>query len=869
MTAAAGTVTIRELVEAQVAENGCGVAVMAPGRQPLSYADLYAQMQATAGALAALGFGRGDRIAMALRDGPEAVTATLAVAACASCVPLNPAASKEELRILLKQGNCAAVLTVPAAVPHAAAAARELGVPVIELQAEAGIAGLFQIRGEGRGAAAQLEAAGAGDIALVLPTSGTTGRPKIIPLTQADACEHGLRVRAYLDLTAGDRFLNLMPVFHSGGIMPVLATFFAGACGFYPEEGAAGDVMRWVEEFRPTWLGAVPPAWSGILAEARRRGARRVGLSGLFTCGAPLPAAVLEGLEGTLGVPLQNSYGATECGGITLQPMPPRPRKESSVGVSVGLEIGVMGEAGRVLPSGQAGEVVVRGAGTFRGYENDAEATAAAFRDGWYRTGDEGYLDADGYLFLTGRMKELVNRGGEKIAPQEVEAVLLRHPAVTDAAAFAVPHAELGEDLAAAVVIREGAGATEAEIRRFTAQHLAEIKVPRRIVRLAEIPRGAAGKVQRALLAEQCAGELERGARAKSHEPPATPMEKRLAAIWAEMLGVASVGAEDDFFDLGGHSLLATRILARVGREFGTQLPADLLFRTPTIRRLASVLGDSSEVARELSRAVMLQPGASGPPLFMVQPFALFRTLARKLGGGQPVVGLALPEREELPARFGVEDIARNLVGLVRRLQPEGPYFLGGWCAEGQVALEMGRQLRKDGQEVALVALLDTPNAARIPGKPRLLRGIEARLWNSRFHLANLRNLTLAEQAAYIRQRLTIVLKKVLRAAAARVRGAERFDDGTGRWLRTTIRVPMHDYVPKPYCGKLALMASDWWRSEDPTFGWGNLAPALTVHKVPGDHLTMFLEPHVNILAEKMAQELAMAREAILKEQRV
>lgn len=859
--------TVRELVEARAAEASDAIAVMAPGREPLSYGRLYRHLEVTAGTLAALGFSRGHRIGVAVPGGPEAVTATLAVAACASCVPLNPAASAEELRILLEQAKCAALLTVPAVLPQAAGAARELGVPVLELGAEPGSAGLFRILGKGRLAAVQSEAARAGDIALVLPTSGTTGRPKMIPLTQADACEHGLRVRAYLDLGAGDRFLNLMPVFHSGGFMPVLATFFAGACGYCPEEGAAGDVMRWVEEFRPTWLGAVPPAWTGILVEARRHGAGRGRLRGLFTCGAPLAAAVVEGLEETFGVPLQNSYGATECGGIALQPMPPWPRKPGSAGVSVGLEIRVMDGAGRLLAAGQAGEVVVRGPGVFCGYENDAEATAAALRDGWYGTGDQGYVDADDYLFLTGRMKELVNRGGEKIAPQEVEAVLLRHPAVADAAAFAVPHAELGEDLAAAVVIREGAEAGEAEIRRFAAQYLTEFKVPRRIVRVAELPRGTAGKVQRALLAEQCAGELERGARGKSGEPPATPMEKKLAAIWAEMLGVTVVAAEDDFFDLGGHSLLATRMLARVGQEFGTPLPAELLFRTPTIRGLASVLGDPA-TAKELSRAVVLQPGASGPPLFIVHPFALFRTLARKLGGGQAVVGLALPERDELPARFGVEDIARNLVVLVRRLQPAGPYFFGGWCAEGQVALEMGRQLREEGEEVALVVLLDTPNVAGMPGRPRFLQGIHGRIWNLRFHLANLRNLTMADQAAYIGQRLKMVLKEVLRAAAARARG-EAAVGGARPPLRTTVRVPMMCHSPKPYSGRLVLMATDWWRSEDPTLGWGKSAPALTIHQIPGDHLTMFLEPHVQILAEKVARELAAARGTVLTEQRV
>jgi acyl-CoA synthetase (AMP-forming)/AMP-acid ligase II len=207
-------------------------------------------------------------------------------------------------------------------------------------------------------------------------------------------------------------------------------------------------------------------------------------------------------LEAVFGCPVIESYGMTEASHqMTSNPLPPRPRRAGTVGPAAGPEVAILDEAGRPLPAGSVGEVVIRGPNVTAGYVANAAANASAFTDGWFRTGDQGVLDADGYLTITGRLKELINRGGEKISPREVDDLLMSHPAVAQAVTFALPHDKLGEEVAAAIVLREGKSATERELRDFVSARLADFKVPRKVVFLAEIPKGATGKLQRIGLA--------------------------------------------------------------------------------------------------------------------------------------------------------------------------------------------------------------------------------------------------------------------------------------------------------------------------------------------------------------------------------
>jgi acyl-CoA synthetase (AMP-forming)/AMP-acid ligase II len=328
-----------------------------------------------------------------------------------------------------------------------------------------------------------------------------------VPLTQRNLAVSAANVSASLALTESDRCLNVMPLFHIHGLVAgLLAPLSAGGAVACTPGFDAFKFYEWMDELRPTWYTAVPTMHHLILSRASRHAEviERVGLRFLRSSSASLPPPVMEGLEEAFGAPMIEAYGMTEASHqMASNPLPPDERKPGSVGKGTNVEIGIMDADGRMLPDGDRGEVVIKGGNVVAGYENNPDANAQAYTDGWFRTGDQGYVDDDGYLFLTGRLKEIINRGGEKISPREVDETLLQHPDIAEAVAFAVPHDKLGEDIAAAVVLAEGASLSDRDVRRFAADRLADYKVPRKVVIVDEIPKGPTGKVQRISLAEQ------------------------------------------------------------------------------------------------------------------------------------------------------------------------------------------------------------------------------------------------------------------------------------------------------------------------------------------------------------------------------
>ncbi len=483
-------------------------AIRAPeGRPPLPYAGLRALAERTVAALNAIGIGRGDRVAIMLPNGPEMASAFVTIAAGATTAPLNPAYRDEEFEFYLTDLKARALVIAQGMESPARDVAKRLGVPVLDL-VPGTEAGAFTLDGTtGRGRAERPGMAGAEDIALVLHTSGTTARPKIVPLSHANVTASARHIRDTLALGAEDCCLNLMPLFHIHGLMAAtLASLAAGGAVCCTPGFNALRFFHWLGAERPTWYTAVPTMHQAILARAPRNAEviARTPLRFLRSSSASLPAQVMRDLEAAFSAPVVEAYGMTEAAHqMASNPLPPRPRKPGLVGLAAGPEIAIMGEDGTLLPQGGIGEVVIRGPNVTQGYEANPEANAKAFTNGWFRTGDQGCLDAEGYLQLTGRLKELIKRGGEQVSPLEVDGILCEHPAVAQALTFAIPHAMLGEEVGAAIVLREGAEASEREIRDFVAKHLADFKVPRTIVFLPEIPKGATGKLQRIGLAEK------------------------------------------------------------------------------------------------------------------------------------------------------------------------------------------------------------------------------------------------------------------------------------------------------------------------------------------------------------------------------
>jgi acyl-CoA synthetase (AMP-forming)/AMP-acid ligase II len=472
----------------------------------LTFRDLAALARRTVETLNSVGIGRGDRVAIVLHNGPEMASSFLCVAAGAATAPLNPGYRGEDLEFYLGDLEPKALVLEAGIDSPARATARKLSIPVLELAGDRTQgAGWFTLLGGMKGTPARGGMGEQDDPALLLHTSGTTSRPKLVPLLQRNLLASAENIGRSLALTPDDVCLNIMPLFHIHGLVAAtLSSLAAGASVSCTPGFNALRFFHWLDEVRPTWYTAVPTMHQAILARAKRHREEiaRSRLRLIRSSSQSLPAQVMLEMEKIYGVPVIEAYGMTEASHqMASNPLPPRARKPGSVGLAAGPEVAILDEDWKVLPRGEVGEVAIRGPNVTPGYEANPEANARSFRDGWFRTGDEGVFDEEGYLRLTGRLKEQINRGGEKFSPLEVDHVLSLHPSVAQALTFAMPHDRLGEEVAAAVVLREGATTTERELRDFCASHLADFKVPRKVVVLAEIPKGATGKLQRIGLA--------------------------------------------------------------------------------------------------------------------------------------------------------------------------------------------------------------------------------------------------------------------------------------------------------------------------------------------------------------------------------
>ncbi|MEX3016119.1 acyl--CoA ligase [Gymnodinialimonas hymeniacidonis] len=494
-----------------MAQDQTAPAIGAPGQDWLSYGGLRTLADQTASALHDAGIGRGDRVAIVLPNGPEMAAAFVCVANVATTCPLNPAYKVDEFAFYLDDLKAKAIILAEGEAGPAFEAAKSQGLLVLRLGTEAGSpAGQFTLRAEGIGGTSDRNAPEAGDVALILHTSGTTSRPKIVPLLQSNIAASAGNIGTSLDLTAKDRCLNVMPLFHIHGLIAaVSATLASGGSVWCAPGFDALKFFGWMREAQPTWYTAVPTMHQTILSRASRNAdtITDVPLRFLRSSSASLPGPVMEALAETFNAPVIEGYGMTEATHqMASNPLPPRAQKPGAVGVEAGPLVRIAHEAENHLIDG-VGEIVISGPNVTPGYEGNPDANAKSFfeADGkrWFRTGDQGQFDDEGYLTLTGRLKEIINRGGEKVSPLEVDGVLSAHPAVAQVVTFALPHSKLGEEVAAAAVLKEGAEASEADIRAFASERLAGFKVPRKVVILDEIPKGATGKLQRIGLADK------------------------------------------------------------------------------------------------------------------------------------------------------------------------------------------------------------------------------------------------------------------------------------------------------------------------------------------------------------------------------
>lgn len=477
------------------------LAITVPGGPALTYGELRAEARLLAETLANAGIGRNDRVAIALPNGAEAVVALLAASLVGVAAPLNPALTEDEFGFFLRDVEAKALIGPPDGAERARRA-RPSETIVVEYRLAAGRRP--RLRGAVPfGLPRSLVPPEPADAAIVLHSSGTTGRPKRVALRNEQLqASVGEIIRGYR-LGPDDVALAVMPLFHVHGIVAgALATLASGGTVVVPAHFNGMGFCRLVRDHRVTWYSAVPTIHQLVLARARAEASECSSLRFIRSASAKLPATVREALGAAFGVPVVEAYGMTEAAHqIASNPLEPERCRPGTVGLATGVRIATMDGHGALLGAGEEGEVVLKGPNVIERYDGSAEADAASFVDGWFRTGDIGVIDRDGYLTLIGRSKEQINRGGEKIAPAEIDEVLLAHPAVAEAVCFGVPHPSWGEEIEVAVVLRSAASADE--LIRHCRAHVAAFKVPKRVHLVDAIPRTASGKIQRLAVARE------------------------------------------------------------------------------------------------------------------------------------------------------------------------------------------------------------------------------------------------------------------------------------------------------------------------------------------------------------------------------
>jgi acyl-CoA synthetase (AMP-forming)/AMP-acid ligase II len=467
----------------------------------ITYGGLRQQVQDVASALAGAGIGRGDRIGMALPNGIPNIVAFLAASMAGTAAPLNPAYKEEEFKFYLDDTNAKVLLLPPEGIDEARRAAGST-VPILAVDMDA--SGTVSLSGAAAGAPVTPPALD--DTALVLHTSGSTGRPKRVPLSHANLSISAGNVARSYALGDSDVSLCVMPLFHVHGLVAsTLATLATGGTVVVPAKFNPLSFWSVAHDVGATWYSAVPTIHQLLLARVKPGAPRPAGASKLRfirSCSASLPPQVMYDLEAAFGAPVLEAYGMTEAAHqMSTNPLPPAPHLPGSVGIGTDVRITIRDGNGKVLPAGERGEVCIFGPNVITGYENNPEANATAFFEGsWFRTGDQGVLDENGYLTLTGRLKEMINRGGEKISPREIDEVLLAHPSVAEAVCFGAPHPTWGEEVAAAVQLKDPV--SEADLLAFCKERLADFKRPKKIHITDAIPRTATGKIQRRVVAQ-------------------------------------------------------------------------------------------------------------------------------------------------------------------------------------------------------------------------------------------------------------------------------------------------------------------------------------------------------------------------------
>ncbi|MBT8037085.1 MAG: AMP-binding protein [Verrucomicrobiae bacterium] len=729
-------------------------AIYSEGGQVLSHTEVYDLVMRLGARLRAIGISRGDRVAICMSNGFGMSKAVLAVSAFADAVPMNPDYTEAEMMDYFRTVGASCVIVESGFSDLSSVrAANRLGIPDYRFRELEQSSKRLNIHTD-------LDPSGPTDTALTLLTSGSTGLPKIVPLSHLNICRSVYEINQSLDLSASDLCLCMWQQFHIGGLVDLLlAPLYRGGAVMVCQRFDAGQFFSLMDQWKPTWFQAVPAVFKDILIEAKRRNITKPfpSLRLLRSVAAKLDTEARRKLEEVFGVVVVQTYGMTEASPLVTSTSLCGSDPVDSLGKSMGTEIAVFADLERATSPRVTGAIAIRGENVFKGYENDPEANRVSFVDDWFLTGDLGWLDEEGRLYLTGRSKDLVNRGGEKINSHEVEIALLRLEEIEEAAVFPILHPSLGEDIATAIVLKKGTEFDETEAKETLKRSLSPFKIPSLIKVVDSMPLNAVGKVDKINLREIT--EKEREERKKSTGALKNDAEQRISKIWAGELGSSEVPSDVPLVHLGGDSLSALRIFLAIEEEFGLRLPNNLVSEDVTVERIGALIETCREDAAPIPKlerdgpqfisdyqlrgieavvgmtgiprsdksnvvCVTNSSGSKTPLVWLTNsPNPELLRFSDHLNKEQPLYGLYSGGK-----LFGYGDeasqppLADFYAQELRSVFPDGGFVLGGNCRGARLAIEIAtRLMNTKSQPLAICSMEFASHKLEELGLPTLL----------------------------------------------------------------------------------------------------------------------------------------------------